>query len=103
MSWWPKGAPHEARKVHMYADWEIVACLRFAAEKIAAQPGDTPERRRLVAWQAEFEAEQQDRIAVREAFGRAQKAELAIVSGGSGPAGESDPAPPQTTLPGSSQ
>ena len=66
MSWWPKGAPHEARKIHMYADWEITACLAFADEKIAAQRGDTPERQRLVAWKSGFEAEKVDRIAVRK-------------------------------------
>jgi hypothetical protein len=103
MTWWPKSAPHEARKIHMYADWEITACLAFAAEKIAAQPGDTPERRRLMAWQAEFEAEQVDRIAVREAFGRAQKAAIATVSGGSSASEGSDPTPPKTAAAGGSQ
>jgi hypothetical protein len=103
MSWWPKGALHEDRKLHMYADWEITACLAFADEKIAAQPDDTPERRRLVAWKSGFEAEKVDRIAVREAFGRDQKGALAIVSGGSSPTGEDDPTPPQTASPGGSQ
>jgi hypothetical protein len=98
--WWPKGSPHEARKIDQYADWELASCLVFADEKIAAEPGDTPERRRLAEWKAGFEAEQQDRIAVREAFGRAQKAALATVSGGSSPS-ESDPTPPKAPAGGS--
>jgi hypothetical protein len=87
----------------MYADWEITACLAFADEKIAAQPGDTPERQHLVAWKSGFEAEKVDRIAVRKAFGGEQKAALAVVSGGSSPAGVNDPALPQVASPGGSQ
>ena len=80
-AWWPKGSPHEARRLDEYADWEIRACIDFAAARIAAEPDGSLERARLQKWAATFEAERADRARVRAEFAARQKAAAGTARG----------------------
>lgn len=82
--WWPKGSPHEQRKLDQYADWEIRACIDFAAGKIATEGGDTPEARRLRDWSDRFRAELDDRVQVRADIAPVVEAKLARTSASGG-------------------